>query len=241
MRVHRPLRTALPIAAALALFGSAVPAGAQIRVLDEGTFDLFISGIPAGSETFSIRRSGSDANPQIVATAEITISGPDGELYLRPALQVVGRDLRVTAYQQKISGTRVEDIFLTAENDRFYTRSRTEAGEREREFRAPAGALVLEPLVAHHYHFLANAPSGVSGVVSVVVPMDGRQASLPFAEVGPDTIEIGGTQASANRLRLGDESGGISVWVDSGGRVLRVDNPSAGYSAVRTELPSPPQ
>lgn len=239
MRIHDPIRAVLPVAATLACLVSS-PADAQIRVLDEGTFELFVSGASAGSETFSIRRSGSDANPQIVATAEITILQPEGEIYLRPALQVVGRDLRVTAYQQKISGARVEDIFLTAENDRFYTRSRTEEGEREREFRAPAGALVLEPLVAHHYHFLANA-AVVSDVMAVVVPMDGRQDSLPFSEVGPETIDVGGTSVSATRLRLGDATDGISVWVDEGGRVLRVDNPSANYSAVRTELPSPSQ
>lgn len=242
MNIGRFTRIGLPLATAclvaLCSGGSAV---AQVRVLDEGVFDILISGRPAGSEEFSIRRSGSDGNPQIVATAEITISEPGGDLYLRPALQVIGREMRVTAYQQKISGTRVEDIFVTAEDDRFFSRSRTTAGEREREFRAPSGSLILDPRVAHHYYFPANMPLAVGSTVPVVVPMDGRQEALRFSEVGTESIEVGGVSVSARRLLLGEQGTGVSFWVDEEGRVMRVDDPSASYSAIRREVPSSAQ
>lgn len=214
------------------------PGAGQSVLVDEGSFRITRNGAAAGSEDFTIRRSGSGSDPQFIATAEITLSQPGGALDLRPALQVVGPALAVSAYQVKISGSREEEIFVTAGDDRFLLRTRSSRGEREQELRAVPGTVLLDLGVAHHHHFLANAAVSLEETIPVIVPREGRRYDLALSEVGAESIQIGGRPVEARHLRLGGGAQGWDVWIDSRGRVLRVDHPPSGYSAVRTEPPA---
>ncbi|NIP78666.1 MAG: hypothetical protein GWM90_05455, partial [Gemmatimonadetes bacterium] len=61
-------RPSVPIAfAALLSTLAAADAQAQTTVIDEGTFRLSVRGTPVGTETFTIRRSGSGENTTTVA------------------------------------------------------------------------------------------------------------------------------------------------------------------------------
>lgn len=212
-------------------------ASGQGVLVDEGTFDISLNGAPAGSEHFAIRRSGSDSNPQFIATAEISIAAPEGPLDLRPALQVVGPSATVSAYQVKISGARREEVYLTAGDQRFLIRTRSERGERERELRDVPGTVLLDTYVAHHYHFLVNGPFESGGRVPVIVPTEGRAYMLPLSEMGTETLSIGGRPVQLRHLQLGDGEAARQVWVDGQGRVVRVELPASGYAAVRESLP----
>lgn len=214
-------------------------ASAQGTLIDEGTFALSINGASAGSEHFVIRRTGPDSNPQYIATAEITLSVNGGTLDLRPALQVVGSGAVVSAYQVKISGSRQEEVYLTRGDERFLIRTRSDRGERERELRGLPGSVLLDTYVAHHYHFLVAGPGENGGRIHVIVPTEGREYEMPLAAVGPETIDIGGRAVETRHLRLGQAGSGQDVWVDQEGRVMRVELPSTGYAAVRTEPPGP--
>jgi hypothetical protein len=209
----------------------------QGTLVDDGTFDITLNGAPAGTEHFTIRRSGPDANPQFIATAEISISGPDGPMDLRPALQVMGADAAVSAYQVKISGARQEEVYVTSGEGRFLIRTRSDRGERERELREAPGTVLLDTYVAHHYHFLANGAFRSGGEVPVIVPTEGRASTMRLSEVGAETLSIAGRAVDVRHLRLGEGAAARDIWVDGQGRVMRVELPSSGYVAARSSLP----
>jgi hypothetical protein len=227
----------IPAALAAFVLFSPAPASSQSTVVDEGTFAISMGGSPAGSERFSIRSSETAEGRQIIATAEITVQENGAELQLRPALQLAGGDMAVSAYQVKISGGRNEEVFVTAADGRFLTRSLSDRGERERELRAVAGTVLIDLGVAHHYHFLANPIGGRAGSVTLIVPREGRQHELALADVGREQIDIAGRSVAALHLRLGAGPDTRDIWVDDAGHVLRVDHPAVGYSAVRAEVP----
>ena len=238
MGLHRaPFRSLALVALVAALAWAPASASAQAVTVDEGEFRILVDGQEAGTESFSIRRSGSGADAQIIATAEIQMQVPEGRVDLRPALQASGQAMAVSAYQVKVSGYQQEEIYVTLGDRRFRTQIRTERGEQEREYRAAEGTLLLDSGVAHQYYFVNLRFPSEGGRVPVIVPREGRQFTLTVTVVGATTVEIGGTTLTARHLRLEGNGGPREVWVDEEGRVLRVRHPDAGYEAIRTATP----
>jgi hypothetical protein len=210
---------------------------AQSVSLDQGRFRITVDGREAGTEIFAIRRSGTGDEAQIIATAEIEMQIPQGRADIRPALQASGTDMAVSAYQVKISGAIQEEVYVTQGDRRFLTTIRSERGEREREFRAAPGTLVLDPGVAHQYFFLASRLGGGGGTIAAISPREGRQSEWTVRVVGSETVVLGGVPVRARHLRLEGEDGVRDLWVDDAGRVLRLEDPARGYVAVREQAP----
>lgn len=205
--------------------------------LDEGTFLITVNGSPSGTESFSIRHTSVGAEALVFATAEVDMQVAGGRLDMRPALRMEGRDMAVTGYQVKISGQQQQEIFLELGDNRFVTRIHSERGEQQREYRAAPGTLLLDTGMAHQYYFVsARIPSG-GGAIPVMVPREGRQYDLAVTEVGTETITVAQRSVQARHLRLEGNQEVRDLWVDSEGRVLRVDHPASGYSAVREAVP----
>lgn len=237
MRLATPRCTISLFALALLVFPSTHRAAAQSAPVDEGMFEVSFDGEAAGSEEFSIRRAGTGSEAQTIATAEVTLDVPEGRLDLRPALQAAGGEMAVAAYQIKISGHVQEEITLTLGDGRFLTRVRSERGERERELRAPPGTILLDANVAHQYYFVTNRfPTG-GGTVPVIVPRQGEQFEMRVTDLGQDPITVAGSSVQARHLRLEGAGSTTEVWADDQGRILRVERPDSGYSAVRSALP----
>lgn len=216
---------------------STLPAQAQSVAVDEGVFRITVDGTAAGTETFSIRRSGSGAEAQVIASAEIQMQVPAGRVDLRPALQASGGEMAVSAYQIKVSGDRQEEIYVTLGERRFLTKILSERGEQEREYRANPGTLLLDTGVAHQYFFLSQRlPSG-SGTVPVIVPREGRQFEMRVTLVGEEQIDIGGSSIASRHLRLEGNQETRELWVDAQGRVLRLEHAGSGYVALREAAP----
>jgi hypothetical protein len=210
---------------------------AQSVTLDQGTFRITVDGREAGTENFTIRRSGSGEEAQVIATAEIQMQVPEGRADIRPALQAAGSDMAVSAYQVKISGAIQEEVYVTLGERRFLTTVRSERGEREREFRATPGTLVLDPGIAHQYYFLATRMGESGGTFPVISPREGRQFDLRVTVVGSESVTIGGTSVQARRLRLEGGGGTRELWVNGEGRVLRLEHAETGYVAIRQSAP----
>jgi hypothetical protein len=219
--------------------GLLLPSGApaQSVTVDEGTFRILVDGREVGTERFAIRRSGSGADAQIIATAEIQMEVPEGRVDLRPALQASGGDMAVSAYQVKVSGDRQEEVTMELGERRFFTRIRSERGLEEREYRAAPGTLLLDTGVAHQYYFVGHR-AGTNGVtVPVMVPRERRQYDLRITVTGTETIQIGGQQVQARKLGLEGGNETRSLWLDDEGRVLRVESGDGSFVAVRERLP----
>ena len=234
--MHTPHRTLLLL---LALVSLPLSGFAQSTVVDRGTFLVTVDGRPAGSEAFVIRRAGTGAGMQLIATAEISLRSEGGRSELRPALQMVGEDTELAAYQMKASGTRDEEVFVTAGEDRFLVRLRTARGEREGELRAVPGTLVLDTGVAHHHFFLPGRPLSEGETLPVIVPREGTLTEVRVVGSENAELQIGGQTLPSRRIALAIGGATRDVWLDAAGRVLRVADTTSGYTALRTTPPDP--
>lgn len=242
MRFHSfvrptPFGSIAAFAGMLLVAGLPTSVSAQSVTVDEGVFLVSMDGASAGTESFSIRRSGSGDDAQVIATAEIQLDLPEGRTDLRPSLHAVGRDMAVYAYQIKVSGAQQEELTVREGDSRYITRVRSERGEREREFRAAPGTLLLDFEVAHQFHFLSARLDDGAGTIPVISPREGRQYELTASVIATEAISIGGQSTQARHVRLEGEGGTRDVWLDSEGRVLRVVHEARGYEAVREALP----
>ncbi|HUE76715.1 MAG TPA: hypothetical protein VMM83_02135 [Longimicrobiales bacterium] len=218
----------------LVLVAAAAPAAAQTTVIDEGSFRLSIKGTPIGTETFAIRRTGTGDAATLIAQGRIVLD--TGE-QTRALLQVEGPGLRPSAYQIEVTGPETQSIRGQAAGNRFRATIVSTAGETMREYLASEGAVVLDDGVAHQHYFLAEA-AGDGGAVPIIIPRQSRQVSASVTNAGSDNIRVGGGTVAARRLEI--EPAGLPlriVWVDSQGRVLRLEIPDNDFVAERTALP----
>jgi hypothetical protein len=220
------------------LVGLVAPPAApgQIGVDDEGTFEILINGRAAGSEQFSIRQSGIGANAEFVATGRVQVFHPTGSLDLTPRLRATGFQADPVTYEVVVGGESPRRIVGSIGGGRFSARIVTPVGEQLRESIASPGALVLDEGVAHHYYFLARRTR--SGRLPILIPRENRQVMAEVIDRGEERLTIRGTPVNLYRLLVRTDAGDERhVWVDSLGRVIRVEIPARGYVAVRTEIP----
>lgn len=226
-------RTAIIVALAAAT-GAAATATAQTTVIDEGTFRLSVRGTPVGTETFTIRRTGTGASAATVAQGRVLLD--TGE-QTRALLQVEGPALRPAAYQIEATGPDRRTIRGQAAGNRFRAQIVSPAAETMREYLISDGAIIIDDGVAHHHYFIALHGPGPQPV-PVIVPAQNLQITGTITDAGRETITIGGRNVSAQRLTF--QSAGVadrSLWVDDQGRVLRLTIPDHEYLAERTALP----
>lgn len=238
MRIHQSAPLAL--VALLTLAGQAAAQADGVTTLDEGRFVISIQGNEVGSEEFYIRQSGEGEDARIFAVATIRWTSPEGSVDLRPQLETTGTQMAISNYEIDVGGATQEEIVMSPDpsvGNRYLAMIQSERGRQEREFRASQRTLLLDTGVAHQYYFLASRfPSG-GGTVPVVVPRAGRQYDLRVTEVGTETLSVGGVSLQSRRLRLEGNQETREVWLDPGGRVLKVEHPAGGYSAVREAAP----
>lgn len=232
-------RSTLALLAAI-LASASLPAAsiAQTVSLDEGAFRIIMGGREVGRETFSIRQSGTGAGAVIIAQGRVVLDTIGGAAELSPSLEVVGASLRPAAYQVEVRGPDAQRIAGRLVGGRFSARIVSAAGEQMREYLASDGAVLLDETIAHHYYFLARRLDGAPFRVPVIIPRQSRQVSAGVTPRGSENIVIGGERVQARRMSVEPASGAVRhVWVDSQGRVLRVEIPARGYVAERTAVP----
>jgi hypothetical protein len=219
--------------AGFALVGLALPATAQVAVVDEGSFTIAHSGTRIGREEFAIRRTPNPGGDILVANATVVYT----DRRLSPALQTdaAGAPLR---YQVEVSaGADVQERLQgRVGRGRFSAQLRTPRGESAREYVVADGALILDDDVFHQYYFLARA--GRTGAVPVVVPRRNVQLTMRVENQGADAVTIDGSRIAATRYVMTEPDGATRrIWVDSEGRVLRVSLDARGITATRDEPP----
>ena len=90
--------------------------------------------------------------------------------------------------------------------------------------------------MAHHYYFLAQRVR--NGTVPILIPRENRQVMATVRDMGEEMVDIRGQRVSLFHLVVRPAGGEERhVWVDALNRVIRVDIPSRGYVATRTEVP----
>jgi hypothetical protein len=223
------------VALAIAVAGSAY---GQTVTLDEGSFRISMGGKEVGTETFSIRQNGTGESAVIIAVGRTVLDAERGPQEVNSELQVAGRTLRPAAYEVRVQGSGTERITGRVVGSRFSAQIVSPAGEAMREYLAGDGAVLIDEGVAHHYYFLARRLEGASARIPVIIPRQNRQVSAQVNATGSEKIDVGGQSIEARKLTVTPANGTLrNVWVDSLGRVLRLEIPSIGLNAQRLDAP----
>jgi hypothetical protein len=224
---------------ALLVTGSAGSAAAQAGTsIDEGTFRLLVGGQEVGTETFSIRQTGTGAEAVVTARGRVVLDTQRGPEELAATLQLAGAALRPAAYELSLEGADAQRIAGRVVGGRFSARIVSPTGEHGREYLVSEGAVVLDEGVAHHYHFLSRRVDAGSARVPIVIPRESRQVWAEVTIGGTESITVGGRSVQARRLTVSPQGGTPRhVWVDAQHRVLRLEIPERTFVAVRTAAP----
>jgi hypothetical protein len=228
------------IALRLALLSCApVAVAAQVTTADEGTFTVTRGGGRIGREEFRIMKQPVAGGVEYVARGLSAY----GDKRVTAALQTdaTGSPLR---YQVDVkNGVDVESR-LTAQivHGRLSTQVRTARGEAANEFATGEGTLLVDDEIYHQYYFLplSGRLGSASAELSFLVPRRNAQGTVRVNRSGADPVTIGGQTLAATRYVLSSPGAPErQVWLDAGGRVLKVSVPSQGIVALRDDPPSP--
>ena len=207
------------------------PAGAQSVVLDEGEFRVTHAERGVGTETFAIRRLGQGVDAYVIANAVIELDLPGGQEQVRPLLQT-GPGLSFSRYQVEVTGADPVEIAVTSGERLLLARTRSNRGEREQEFRAARGTVLLELGVAHLYWFLSRMSEG--DATTALVPRAGAQGQIVLRSARPASLRVAGAEHKVRHATFEMDGALHEVWYDGEDRVLRVEVPESGFLAERT-------
>jgi hypothetical protein len=221
------------------LCGAATAAAAQTTTLDEGTFRILIGGREVGSESFSIRQSGTGTNATINARGTVTIDSAGVTEELQSALQVAGAALQPTVYNLRIlHGQREEQITGRVAGGRFIAKILSTTGEELREYLVSNRAILIDQGITHHYYFLARRMQDTSMQIPIIIPRQSRQVSASVEMRGEEMVNVGNQRIAAQHLIVTPNTGNVvQLWVDNRARVLRLEIPASNFAARRTTPP----
>jgi hypothetical protein len=213
----------------------AMPAPAQVEVVDEGSFTLYVHGQRVGREQFAIRRSPGAGGPVFTSKATISLDGRRIESTVRADSAGFPIDFALEEFSDGRLETRVRGNMVGA---RFLQQMFRGGAQSEKELRLTRGTVVADIETVHHYYFIARVPA--DSRVHVLVPRRFARDSLAVSvRAEHDEVELGNGRASARHLMVVDAAGiSTDVWLDARGRVLRVAIPSRGFVAVRDAPPA---
>ncbi|MEZ4414171.1 MAG: hypothetical protein R3E10_00300 [Gemmatimonadota bacterium] len=232
----------LCLTGAFALGAMGPDLGGQEVTLDEGTFTIYEAGAEVGTETFSIRVSGSGAERRVVAGARLHVASGPGARDVQTTLELRGADEHVVLYTVQVSGSEPQDVRYEEDGPgRLSMIRRTSVGERAREMRAAPGLVILDSGVVHHLYFAGVRLRAGATTVPTLVPIAGESGSVTLRPLGAGSVEIAGSSVDAQHMRVESSTGAaLDVWMDAEGRLLLVERAAErgpAFRAVRTRLP----
>lgn len=207
--------------------------GAQVTVLEEGTFSLVQRGVRVGREDFSIRRVQASSGNTMIAQANIVVG--DQRRTVALSVDSLGSPLR---YRSEVfqAGRSSELATGEARGSLWSGRSLSALGESAREFRLAAGTLAAEDDVVHQIWFLFRFRS--EEPMTVLAPPTFRVAAVTITPTSSELLRIGTANVASQRWVIRSGEAVIQeIWTDTRGRLLRVRFVARELEAIRDELP----
>ncbi|HEX7117331.1 MAG TPA: hypothetical protein VF212_00990 [Longimicrobiales bacterium] len=222
----------------LLLFAAPRALDGQTTTLDEGSFRLLVDGAEVGTESFTIRQSGTGDDAVIIAQGTVVLDTAGSPEEVRAVLRVEGPSLRPSAYDVRVRGPDAQQIAGRVIGGRFSARIVSGSGEQMREYLASEGAILVDAGVMHHHYFLARRVAAGAVRIPIIIPRRNRQVSGLVTRHDVDSVRIGGRDVPARRLVLSLAGAPERhIWVDERGRVLRLTIPAQRFEAVRSSPP----
>lgn len=235
------MRSGLRLAAGVALCAACLPGhgfAQQEDQLDGGTFEHFVAGGFAGTETFAVRRRGRD----LVAVGRVTREGgPEALRAVEVGMRTdeSGRPLRYELHTREGPALHV---VVNRTGSRLRVTTTADEGERFTEFLAGERLIIMEREIAHHYlalgRILRRSAEPRSIAVEALIPSEGRKQSVRVRALSRDTLSLESRRVPATRFDMTVGSEPTSVWTSiDDGRILRVAIPGRQWEAARVQRP----
>lgn len=227
-------------AAGLALIASAGSAAAQQGApageeLDAGRFAIRVGDRAAGTEVFAIRRVGT----KVRAVGRMQVENGGGALWPFEVRMQTNADFEPEIYELRFMEGPTQTVVGRRTETGLLIHSATDAGERFKEFATEPGTLIVEQGTAHHYVLmferLSRGGAVPGGNVPVLVPSRNMEANARISRIDVTTRSVSGRDVRVARYDVQLDGQQAEVWVDPGGRVLRISMPDSGWMATRTE------
>lgn len=202
---------------------------AQGRIIDEGTFIITRTGSPSETESFRIRVD----NGLILATGQVTAG-------TRRMTSVLTTDSLGTPVDYKLdvreNGEPTMTISAMGRSGRLTARSQLPHGdESTREYPVTTGgSIILEDDLVHQTYFVLLTKRPTMQAINL---RTSHGTPVTLRALGLEPVTIAGRQVTATHYSMQNGARVRDFWVDSAGRVLRVEIPALGLKATREELP----
>lgn len=205
---------------------------AQGQIIDEGAFTVTKPGGQTQTETFRIVRIDADV---LQATGQILAGNQRITSRLRTDASGVPLEYARTVWDGR---TKVSEVTAAAATGRLSVLTKDQRGDESmREYPLAGGrCVILDDDLLHETYFVGLTKSGVASA-QVIDLRSPRPVSYTVTARGFEPIQVGGRTVTATHYSMEGGSARRDFWVDSAGRLLRVEV-SSGLKATREDLPT---
>ena len=218
------------------------PAG---KMVDSGSFGVFMKGVRVATETFSIREDGSGS----VTTSEFRTEGASDKAVQTSELQLTPTgDIRKYEWKEVTPGKAQATV--APSNEFLMERVVKSPGEKPEElpFLLPASTSILDDYFFSHrailmWRFLAAVCRQDKGQLQCPVnqptqfgAMNPHQRSsmpLSVSFTGRDKVTIRGTERELQKFILKSETSDWLLWLDDQFKLVRITIPSENTEVIR--------
>ncbi len=204
--------------------------------LDEGTFVVREDTVEVARESFRLNH-GRLARGGIGWTLATTIRYDRSRplVVLAPILDVTTDTLPATLQYDVADPRQPVRILGELGRGRFTVRFVARATERAREFPAGGRPVVLDDSVFALYLFAAWRAAAQPAPLTAIVPRGLRRDAVEVQDLGSAPTTLNHSLATLRHITLtGGPNLVVHLWLDTNGRLMKVEIPSRRLSAERT-------
>ena len=153
---------------------------------------------------------------------------------LSPILEVTADTIPATLQYDVADPRQPMRILGELGRGRFTVRSVARDTERAREFPAGGRPVVLDDSVFALYLFAAWRAAAEPAPLTAIVPRGLRRETVQIQDHGPAATTLNGNSATLRHIAItGGANGVVHLWLDSAGRLMKVEIPSRRITAER--------
>ena len=203
--------------------------------MDEGVLVVRVDTLEVARESFRLTRgrlSRGDAGWTLATTIRYDRARP--VVVLAPILEVNSDTMPATLQYDVADPRQPSRILGELGRGRFTVRLVARATERAREFPTGQRAAILDDSVFALYVFAAWRAASEPFTLTAIFPRGLRREVIQIKDLGLASTTLNRDPARLRQITLGIEGQGpVNVWLDEGGRLMKVEIPSRHLTAER--------
>jgi hypothetical protein len=204
-------------------------------VIDQGSFVIRADTVEVGRETFRmVERRVGDSTSGWLLDASARWTGAGRPAVFAPVIEI-GRDSMTQALSFRVDGGPAPlRISGAPGSGRFTLRYVSPGVERARELPGDRALVIVDDSVFTPWLLAAWRSRTTPDSLTLVFPRTAQRARVLVQDLGVESTTLNRDQATLRHVLItGPPSGHVHLWLDSGGRLMKVDLPERKIVAER--------